>query len=147
MDVTDLDLNLITQTPNGLFIDTIPVTLYDETLFLLPEIEEETSDVDMACSAENNYILPPNYRRDVIVALIITISFGLLFTALQLFEYQMAPFTIADGIYGSTFYVTTGFHGFHVIVGTIFLIVCLGRHIFYHFLKEQHFGLEAAIWY
>lgn len=88
-----------------------------------------------------------NYRRDAIVALAVTIVLGMLFTGLQLFEYQTAPFTIADGIYGSTFFVTTGFHGLHVIVGTIFLFVALLRHIFYHFLREQHFGLEAAIWY
>jgi len=86
-----------------------------------------------------------NYRKDGIIALVITIIFGMLFTALQLFEYQTAPFTLADGIYGSTFFVTTGFHGLHVIIGTIFLVVCLCRHIFYHFLQEQHFGLEAAI--
>jgi heme/copper-type cytochrome/quinol oxidase subunit 3 len=88
-----------------------------------------------------------NFRKQGIVALTITIAFGILFTALQLFEYQMAPFTLADGVYGSTFFVTTGFHGLHVIVGTIFLVVCLCRHISYHFLQNQHFGLEAGIWY
>jgi len=88
-----------------------------------------------------------NYRKEAIIALVITIILGALFTCLQLFEYQFAQFTLADGIYGSTFYVATGFHGLHVIIGTIFLAVCLMRHIFYHFIKEQHLGLEFAIWY
>ena len=60
-------------------------------------------------------------------------------------EYVEAPFTISDGIYGSTFFLATGFHGFHVIVGTLFLFVTLIRHLKYHFLVEHHFGLEAAI--
>jgi heme/copper-type cytochrome/quinol oxidase subunit 3 len=55
-----------------------------------------------------------------------------------------APFFINDGIYGSLFYLCTGFHGFHVIVGTIFLIVCFFRQLKYHFTVEQHFGFEAA---
>jgi cytochrome c oxidase subunit 3 len=87
------------------------------------------------------------YRNSTITALIITIFFGILFTLLQRFEYIHATFTIADGIYGSTFYVTTGFHGLHVLIGTTFLIICFLRHIFYHFAVDHHVGLEAAIWY
>jgi len=86
-------------------------------------------------------------RLEVIVALTLTIALGLLFTALQKYEYIHATFTIADGIYGSTFFVTTGFHGLHVIIGTLFLFICLLRHIQYHFTREHHVGLEAAIWY
>jgi len=85
------------------------------------------------------------YRNSTITALIITIFFGILFTLLQRFEYIHATFTIADGIYGSTFYVTTGFHGLHVLIGTTFLIICFLRHIFYHFAVDHHVGLEAAI--
>lgn len=107
---------------------------------ILQQINFGVEDENLPLSAE--FV---NYRKQGIIALFITIIFGLLFTALQLFEYQMAPFTLADGIYGSTFFVTTGFHGLHVIVGTIFLIVCLCRHIYYHFLQNQHFGLEAGI--
>ena len=72
---------------------------------------------------------------------------ALIFTALQGLEYFEAPFTIADGIYGTTFFIATGFHGLHVIIGTIFLTVCLIRLIKYHFTKHHHFGFEAAAWY
>jgi heme/copper-type cytochrome/quinol oxidase subunit 3 len=70
-----------------------------------------------------------------------------LFTALQAVEYISANFTIADGVYGSTFFMATGFHGFHVFIGTIFLAVCLGRLVFNHFTITHHFGFEAAAFY
>jgi len=66
------------------------------------------------------------------------------FTALQGFEYVSAPFTISDGVYGASFYMATGFHGFHVIIGTCFLAVCLYRLYLNHFTREHHFGFEAA---
>jgi heme/copper-type cytochrome/quinol oxidase subunit 3 len=59
-------------------------------------------------------------------------------------EYVEATFRISDGIYGSTFYMATGFHGFHVIIGTIFLAVQLGRLVNYHLTTKHHFGFEAA---
>jgi cytochrome c oxidase subunit 3 len=82
-----------------------------------------------------------------ISALIVTVLLAVIFTALQGFEYVTAPFTISDGIYGATFYMATGFHGFHVIVGTLFLSVCLIRLHLNHFTREHHFGFEAAAWY
>jgi cytochrome c oxidase subunit 3 len=63
-------------------------------------------------------------REQTILGLSLTIILGLIFTALQAMEYVEAPFTIADSVYGSTFFVATGFHGLHVIIGTLFLIVC-----------------------
>jgi cytochrome c oxidase subunit 3 len=81
------------------------------------------------------------------LALIVTVVLALVFTALQGFEYVSAPFSISDGIYGSTFYMATGFHGFHVFVGTCFLFVGLIRLYLNHFTKEHHFGFEAAAWY
>jgi heme/copper-type cytochrome/quinol oxidase subunit 3 len=86
-------------------------------------------------------------RREAILALIITVSLAIVFTGLQVFEYSNAPFSISDSVYGSTFYMATGFHGFHVVIGTLFLSVCLVRLIFYHFTKQHHFGFEAAAWY
>nr|YP_007374592.1 cytochrome c oxidase subunit III [Dermophis mexicanus]ACS37046.1 cytochrome c oxidase subunit III [Dermophis mexicanus] len=86
-------------------------------------------------------------RKEAIYALMLTIMLGLYFTALQATEYYEAPFTISDGIYGSTFFVATGFHGLHVIIGSTFLTVCLIRQILYHFTSKHHFGFEAAAWY
>lgn len=80
-------------------------------------------------------------------ALIITVTLGIYFTALQAFEYWEAPFTIADAVYGSTFFVATGFHGLHVIIGSSFLSVCIIRHMLNHFSQTHHFGFEAAAWY
>lgn len=86
-------------------------------------------------------------RAQAIVSLQITIALAAVFTGLQVMEYIEAPFTITDGIYGSTFYLATGFHGFHVFVGTVFLLVCLVRVFKMHFTKQHHFGFEAAAWY
>lgn len=80
-------------------------------------------------------------------ALVITVILALIFTGLQAMEYVEAPFAISDGVYGSTFFMATGFHGFHVLVGTIFLAVCLGRLNKDHFTRKHHFGFEAAAWY
>jgi cytochrome c oxidase subunit 3 len=78
------------------------------------------------------------------LGLIFTIILAIIFTALQMYEYNVAAFNISDGIYGSTFFMATGFHGFHVLIGTIFLTVCLIRLIKYHFTATHHFGFEAA---
>jgi cytochrome c oxidase subunit 3 len=86
-------------------------------------------------------------REGLIRGLWATIGLGLLFTSIQAYEYAHAPFAFAGSIYGSTFFMATGFHGFHVIVGTIFLIVCLVRAYKGHFKPQQHFGFEAAAWY
>jgi len=79
--------------------------------------------------------------------LIITVILGVYFTALQGMEYVEARFTFADGVYGATFFIATGFHGLHVLVGTAFLAVVLGRHVGYEFRPAHHFGFEAAAWY
>nr|YP_054536.1 cytochrome c oxidase subunit III [Thermobia domestica]AAT69285.1 cytochrome c oxidase subunit 3 [Thermobia domestica] len=79
--------------------------------------------------------------------LLLTILLGLYFTALQAYEYYEAPFTIADAVYGSTFFMATGFHGLHVIIGSTFLATCLLRHLLSHFSPTHHFGFEAAAWY
>nr|WBU93932.1 cytochrome c oxidase subunit III [Drosophila paulistorum] len=79
--------------------------------------------------------------------LFFTVLLGIYFTILQAYEYIEAPFTIADSVYGSTFYMATGFHGIHVLIGTTFLLICLLRHLNNHFSKNHHFGFEAAAWY
>nr|YP_010403064.1 cytochrome c oxidase subunit III [Acrolepiopsis assectella]UQV94870.1 cytochrome c oxidase subunit III [Acrolepiopsis assectella] len=80
-------------------------------------------------------------------SLFITIILGIYFTILQAYEYMEAPFTISDSIYGSTFFMATGFHGLHVMIGTMFLLICLIRHMNNHFSMNHHFGFEAAAWY
>jgi cytochrome c oxidase subunit 3 len=94
-----------------------------------------------------HHALKHNDRNGLIQGLALTVALGLLFTAFQAYEYMHAPFGFKDGIYTSTFFMATGFHGFHVIVGTIFLIVCLVRAIKGHFKPDHHFGFEAAAWY
>jgi cytochrome c oxidase subunit 3 len=94
-----------------------------------------------------HHALLHNDRRGLKWGLALTIALGLLFTSIQAYEYAHAEFSFAGNIYGATFFMATGFHGFHVIVGTIFLIVCLIRANLGHFRPEQHFGFEAAAWY
>lgn len=86
-------------------------------------------------------------RRGTILGLIITIAFAILFTACQGIEYSNAGFTIADGVYGSTFFFSTGFHGIHVLVGTIFILVAFFRILSYHVTDMHHLGFEASILY
>jgi len=79
--------------------------------------------------------------------LIVTVILGVIFLTLQLFEYSKANFSIKRLIYGSAFFLLTGFHGGHVIAGTIYLIVCLIRGIKTHFVNDHHVGLELSLWY
>ena len=81
------------------------------------------------------------------ISLILTVLLGIYFTLFQAIEYIEASFTIADSVYGSTFFIATGFHGLHVIVGTLFLVVCLIRFIKGILSKTIHIGLLRAIWY
>nr|ARH55213.1 cytochrome c oxidase subunit 3 [Teredus cylindricus] len=89
---------------------------------------------------ENNY-------NQALQSLSLTVLLGIYFTILQSFEYMEASFSISDSVYGSSFYMATGFHGLHVIIGTSFLLICLIRHYYNHFSMSHHFGFEAAAWY
>lgn len=83
-------------------------------------------------------------RDEAIIGLRFTVALGGIFTILQAMEYLDAPFTIADGVYGSVFFVATGFHGLHVIIGTIFLSVGLYRIMGHHYSISHHLGFEFA---
>jgi cytochrome c oxidase subunit 3 len=95
-----------------------------------------------------HHALLVNDRKTLVKALLITVLLGMSFTSFQAYEYSEAPFHFyGGGIYPSVFFLATGFHGFHVIVGTTFLIVCLLRARAGGFTPERHFGFEAAAWY
>lgn len=86
-------------------------------------------------------------RKGMILGIGGTVILGICFTAGQVFEYTHSPFLFHEGVYPSVFFLATGFHGFHVIVGTCFLAVCWFRARAGHFTPERHFGFEAAAWY
>ncbi len=94
-----------------------------------------------------HYALLKNNRRDLIRGLAITVLLGIIFTCVQVYEYQHAQFGFKDGIYPSNFFMATGFHGAHVLIGTIFLAICLVRAIRGQFSPEGHLGFEFAAWY
>jgi len=94
-----------------------------------------------------HHALLHNDRRGLVAGLTATVILGLCFTSVQAYEYAHAAFSFGGNIFGATFFMATGFHGFHVIIGTTFLIVCLVRAIRGDFTPQQHFGFEAAAWY
>jgi cytochrome c oxidase subunit III len=94
-----------------------------------------------------HHALLNNDRRGLKLGLLVTVILGVLFTLCQAYEYAHAGFSYAGFIYGSTFFMATGFHGAHVIIGTLFLLVCLFRAMAGQFTPKQHFGFEAAAWY
>ncbi len=98
-------------------------------------------------TAAHHLIVEGRSSQKAEIALDCTVALGVIFLFLQWFEYTTAPFSISDGVYGSIFYMTTGFHGIHVLIGTIFLAICSYRLGKGHFTREHHFGFEAAAWY
>jgi cytochrome c oxidase subunit 3 len=90
-------------------------------------------------------------RRQLNIGLALTIALGILFLCLQVYEYMHAyealNLTLATGAYGATFYMLTGFHGFHVTIGTIMLIVIFLRSLKGHFTPDHHFAFEGVAWY
>nr|ALO70418.1 cytochrome c oxidase subunit 3 [Brundinia marina] len=94
-----------------------------------------------------HHSLMENNFTKTMQGLVLTVFLGIYFSILQGYEYIEASFTISDAIYGSSFFMATGFHGIHVIIGTTFLLICLIRHLNNHFSSIHHFGFEAAAWY
>lgn len=86
-------------------------------------------------------------QKSTMTALWISWALGVFFLCFQVYEYTAVDYGFTDGVYASAFFMATGFHGFHVLVGTIFLFVCWRRSKLGHFSKEKHFGFEAAAWY
>jgi cytochrome c oxidase subunit 3 len=100
-----------------------------------------------AATWAHHAIAHENNRRDLINGLALAAVLGIFFTLLQALEYSEAGFGFAGNIYGASFFMATGFHGAHVIIGTIFLLVCMFRAMRGDFTPEQHVGFEAAAWY
>nr|ALO76854.1 cytochrome c oxidase subunit 3 [Timarcha goettingensis] len=94
-----------------------------------------------------HHSLMENNFKQTLHGLMLTVILGVNFSILQAYEYIEASFSIADSIYGSIFFMATGFHGLHVLIGTTFLTICLIRHFKIHFSTLHHFGFEAAAWY
>lgn len=114
---------------------TIPLT---NTVFLL------SSGVSITWA---HHAILIKSKKHCILALLITIIFALFFSILQSFEYFTCPFNISDSVYGSCFFLATGFHGLHVLIGTIAILIAFFRIILNHYTNKHHFGFEAAIWY
>lgn len=94
-----------------------------------------------------HYCIKKGDQNNTVAALFYTVALGMIFTALQAYEYSHAAFGFKDGVYASNFFMATGFHGFHVLVGTIFLAICLIRAGKNQFTPEHHLGFEFAAWY
>jgi cytochrome c oxidase subunit 3 len=99
-----------------------------------------------ACTWAHHALLE-NDRKGLVNGLMLSVGLGVIFTILQAYEYGHAAFSFSGSIYGANFFMATGFHGFHVIVGSIFLGVCLIRALKGHFTPQKHIGFEAAAWY
>lgn len=94
-----------------------------------------------------HYAIVLGSRVDAIRGFFLTLGLGFIFTGFQVLEYFEAPFSISDSVFGTTFYMLTGFHGIHVIVGACFISVCFIRFLNYHFTRRHHLGFEFAAWY
>ena len=99
------------------------------------------------CTWAHHALAHENDRKGLVWGLAGSIALGALFTVFQIYEYGHASFSFSGNIYGANFFMATGFHGFHVLVGTIFLAICLIRALRGHFTQERHVGFEAAAWY
>ena len=103
----------------------------------------------------SHHALQQGNRKDAKTGLLLTILLGVCFTAIQAYEYNhilheklfFSEEATSSGLYGSAFFMATGFHGFHVLIGTIFLTVCMIRMLAGQLTPQKHFGFEAAAWY
>ena len=143
------------QTTTNLFVtqgDTSTGTLVPEGMEVLdPFSLPLLNTLILLCSGTTvtwaHHALIHGDREGLKQGLWATVALGVLFSGIQAYEYSIAPFAFGQNTYSSAFYMATGFHGFHVLIGTIFLGVCLYRAYIGHFTPRQHFGFEAAAWY
>jgi len=124
--------------PRGLQpIDPFEIPLLNTTLLLSRGVTITWAHIAILCS--NSF--------EAHLSLALTVLLGALFRGIQLGEYIVGSFAISDSVFGSTFYVATGFHGLHVIIGTFFILYAWNRLLLGHFSMLHHFGFEARAWY
>ena len=124
--------------PAGLAVlDPLHLPLYNTVILLL-----SGTTVTWA-----HHALLHDDRDGLKMGLWLTVLLAVLFMGVQIYEFVIAPYSFSGSLYGATFFMATGFHGFHVFVGLVFLAVCLIRAYAGHFTPEKHFGFEAAAWY
>nr|ACR00052.1 cytochrome c oxidase subunit III [Auchenoplax crinita] len=124
-----------------------PVGIFPLNAFAVPLLNTAVLLASGVTVTWAHHAMMEGSRDEALRGLLYTVILGAYFTYLQANEYYEAPFSISDGVYGTTFFVSTGFHGAHVLIGTTFLTVCLLRVYHYHFSVTHHFGFEAAAWY
>jgi len=123
-------------------INPIRVPLLNTALLLFSGVTVTWRHLEVVANNRRNFLLGGGGIR-----LINTLLLGFYFTVIQWQEYKMSTFSIRDGIFGRVFFIATGFHGIHVIIGSIFLLICLVRIWLKHFSELHHLGFELAIWY
>ncbi|HUZ11404.1 MAG TPA: cytochrome c oxidase subunit 3 [Caulobacteraceae bacterium] len=144
--IDDVRAAWATWPPKG--VETLPP-------FQLPLVNTLTLLLSGTTVTWAHHALQTGDRKGAKIGLVLTILLGILFTSIQVFEYHhilsehlfYSDAASNSGLYGSAFFMATGFHGFHVIIGTIFLTVCLIRLLAGGFTPTKHFGFEAAAWY
>nr|QFQ01310.1 cytochrome coxidase subunit III [Paralebbeus jiaolongi] len=124
-----------------------PVSVQPFDPFQIPLLNTSILLASGATVTWAHHALLESNHTQALQSLTLTVLLGVYFSALQAVEYLEAPFSIADSVYGATFFVATGFHGLHVLIGSSFLLVCLARMFMCHFSEKHHFGFEAAAWY
>jgi len=124
-----------------------PLELVSLKTFRVPALNTAILLTSGAAVTWAHYGLIKNDRTQVTMAFGFTLFLAVLFTAFQVMEYLSSKYYMTDGVYGSIFFMITGFHGFHVIIGSVFLAVCFFRFLNYHFTPKHHLGFQAAAWY
>nr|YP_010959078.1 cytochrome c oxidase subunit 3 [Pseudophilothrips ichini]WND64421.1 cytochrome c oxidase subunit 3 [Pseudophilothrips ichini] len=132
----DMELGLIWPPKGIIFFNPIEIPLLNTMILLLSGFSVTWSHYSLLMK-----------KKEYKISLLFTCLLGIYFTMIQSYEYMESFFCISDSVFGSTFYMMTGFHGIHVIVGTLFLLIIYFRSLKNHFSKNHHFGFEAAIWY
>nr|YP_010585931.1 cytochrome c oxidase subunit III [Maesaipsyche stengeli]UZZ43654.1 cytochrome c oxidase subunit III [Maesaipsyche stengeli] len=133
----NMELGMIWPPKNILTFNPFQIPLLNTLILIISGVSVTWTHHSIM---ENNF-------NNAYKSLLITILLGVYFTSVQMIEYLEASFTMTDSVFGSTFFMATGFHGFHVMIGTLFLFINLIRMKNNHFSFTHHFGLEAAIWY